>query len=266
MTLLQAAILGVVQGLTEFLPVSSSGHLVLFKEFFSVSEVPVLYDVILHVSTLLVVVIVFRARIRLILRSLGRRLGRRHDDADAINLRLAWVILLASVVTGGMGVFIGELGVNRYPGVVSILFMVTGVVLVVTRFVTPGAGYSQINAKTAVITGFAQGLGVFPGISRSGITIAGSLFAGLERERAGEFSFLLSIPAILGALALTLRDLGDLNRLVSPGAIAVGAGASFLVGLASLTLLLRMVRKGRLYLFAVYLIPLGIAGLVLFGL
>jgi undecaprenyl-diphosphatase len=265
MSLLQAVILGIVQGLTEFLPVSSSGHLVLFKEFFEVSEVPILFDVILHVATLLVVVIVFRSRIWMILRSVYRWLRRRNDEADATNLRLAWVILLASVVTGAMGVFIGELGVNRYPVVVSVLFIITGLALIATRFVKPRGEYADVGARTALITGFAQGLGVFPGISRSGITIAASLFSGLGRERAGEFSFLLSIPAITGALALSLRDLGDLTRFVSAGAILAGAGASFLVGLAALVLLLRVVRRGRLYLFSIYLVPLGITGIILFS-
>lgn len=265
MTVLQSVILGVVQGLTEFLPVSSSGHLVLFKEFFAVTEVPILFDVILHVSTLIVVVIVFRSAVWRILRSIGRWVGRRSDESDAADLRVAWVIIVATVITGAMGIFIGELGVNRYPIVVSILFIVTGLVLLATRFVRPTADYGQIGLKTAVLTGFAQGLGVFPGISRSGITIAGSLFSGLRRERAGEYSFLLSIPAILGALVLSLRDLGELNRLVSTPALIGGALSSFVVGLFSLLLLLRLVRNGQLYLFAIYLIPLGLAGLVLFS-
>lgn len=265
MTVFQSIVLGVIQGLTEFLPVSSSGHLVLFKAFFSVTEVPILFDVILHVSTLVVVVIVFRKAVRQILRSLGRWILRRSDDSDAESLRVAWVILLATVVTGAMGVFIGELGVNRYPNVVSILFIVTGLVLVATRFVHPTGSYRDIGVKTALITGFLQGLGVFPGISRSGITIAGSLFSGLRREQAGEYSFLLSIPAILGALVLTLRDAGELTQLVSTPAIIAGALASFIVGLFALLLLLRLVRKGRMYVFAIYLIPLGLAGLVLFA-
>ena len=124
-------------------------------------------------------------------------------------------------------------------------------------------GHGDLAAKEGLITGVAQGLGVFPGISRSGITISASLLAGLSREKAGEFAFLISIPAILGAFILEVKDLGTLGSAVAPGPLAAGFAASFTVGFLAILLLLRLIRRGRLYFFAVYLIPLGVLGFIL---
>jgi undecaprenyl-diphosphatase len=114
-----------------------------------------------------------------------------------------------------------------------------------------------------MIVGLAQGVGVLPGISRAGITISVALLLGLDRQKAGEFSFLIAIPAILGALLLQLRDAGTLLELVDPIALLVGFAASFAIGLLSLLLLLRVVRKGQLALFSIYLIPLAVISFIL---
>jgi undecaprenyl-diphosphatase len=264
MTILQAILFGVIQGATEFLPVSSSGHLAVLKSVLDLTEVPILFDVLLHVATLIVVVIVFRERIAKILVSLGRWIGRRATGEDAPNLRLAWVIVIATVVTGALGLALNELDVGMQPRIVSVLFIVTGLILIGAHFVSGARGYRDVGLKDALIVGAAQGFGVLPGISRSGITISASLAAGLSRERAGEFAFLISIPAILGALVLSLRDAGELAAAVPPAALIAGFAAALVVGLVSLMLLVRMIRRGRLFYFSFYLIPLGIAGIIWF--
>lgn len=263
MSATQALILGVVQGITEFLPVSSSGHLLVLKHLFGLQEVPILFDVLLHIATLLVVILVFRKRIGQILAAIGRWIVRRHRQTDSEYLRLAVVVIIASVFTGVMGVVISELDFAWDPRVAGALFIVTAVILVASHFAKGTTGYATVGFKEAAITGIAQGFGVFPGISRSGITISGALFAGLSRERAGEFAFIISIPAIIGALGLTLRDAGELAAAVPPPALIAGVVAAFVVGLASILLLLRIVRRAKLWVFAFYLVPLGIATLIL---
>lgn len=264
MTYLESILLGALQGIAEFLPISSSGHLVLAERLFGLKEIPLLYDVLLHVSTLVVVIVVFRNRIGAILRSLWKGLRGAPDAQDRIHYRLILVILLASVFTAGLGLLIAEWEIRENPKLVSALLIATGGILAGTRFFKKGQGYSHIGWKAGVITGLAQGLGVFPGISRSGITISASLVSGMDRETAGEYSFLLSIPAILGALVLELKDAEALLDRIGAGVLAVGILASFVVGLVALLLLLKVVKRGKMYLFGLYLLPMGILGLIFF--
>lgn len=259
MTLLQSLFLGALQGFAEFLPISSSGHLVVFRNFMDLGAVPVLFDVLLHAATLLVVIIVFRKAIFDLLKSLLRFFTRKTDESDWINLRLIVVILIASVFTAGLGLFIESLDVAQKPKIVSLLFLFTAVILLMTRFIkTEETGYKNAGFKTALITGLAQGIAVFPGISRSGMTISSSLLVGIGNEKAGEYSFLLSIPAIAGAIILELRDLEALSGAVEPVVMIAGMAAAFVVGLASVLFLLRLIKRRKLYLFSFYLIPFGI--------
>ncbi|HKK64746.1 MAG TPA: undecaprenyl-diphosphate phosphatase [Clostridia bacterium] len=264
MTFIQSILLGAMQGVTEFLPVSSSGHLVVFRRFMALEDVPMLFDVIMHVATLFVVLIVFRDRVGRLLLSLGRTLIFRRSEEDMENLRLFGVIMIATVLTGVLGLGIETLDPGANIKLVSLLFIVTGLILVWTRFQQGTVSYGTIGAKQGIYTGIAQGLGVFPGISRAGITISAALMSGMNREKAGEFSFLISIPAILGALLLKLKEADALFVSVAPVTVAVGFCSAFLVGLLSLLLLLKIVHRGKLYLFSFYLIPLGIIGLFFF--
>ncbi|MGM0431533.1 MAG: undecaprenyl-diphosphate phosphatase [Spirochaetota bacterium] len=261
MNIWKSILLGLIQGVTEFLPVSSSGHLVLTKHLLSVQEVPLLFDVMLHVATLAVVVFFFRYRI---LRILGAFIavvrGRRDEQVD-YHLRLAGVILLGSVFTAVLGLLFRGTAVFHETNMVSVLFLVTGVLLISTAFASAAAD-QRPRAKHAVWVGIAQGLGTLPGISRSGITITAALWAGIDREKAGELSFLLSVPAITGALILELGNAGALQAQMAWTAVAAGCAAAVLAGGLSLKLLLWLVQKGRLYVFSFYLIPLGIAGLL----
>ncbi|MBI9107621.1 MAG: undecaprenyl-diphosphate phosphatase [Spirochaetales bacterium] len=259
MTLIQSIFLGALQGIAEFLPVSSSGHLVVFRNFMHLGEISPLFDILLHVATLMVVLIVFRRIIVDLIKSLFRFITRKADESDSVNLRLILIILLASAITAVLGLFIQSFDVSHKPKLVSVLFLVTAAVLLLTRFInTEGAGYEKAGVKTAVITGIAQGLAVFPGISRSGMTIASSLWVGIDKEKAGEYSFLLSIPAIAGALLLELRDLEQLSGTVDPLVISAGMLTAFIVGLASVLFLLRLIKRNKLHYFSIYLIPFGI--------
>lgn len=266
MTAIQALILGLLQGISEFLPVSSSGHLVILRELFGLSGVPRLFDVILHAATLLSVLVVFRRRVGGILAALGRWIIRRKDvpAEDAENLALVIPALAATAVTAVVG-----LGIEKYlpvesPRVASALLMVTAVILVLSSRFRGNLRYSRIGPARGALIGLAQGIGVLPGISRSGITISAGLAAGLDRDTAGEFAFLLAIPAIAGALLLELKDLSELGASVAPAPLAIGFLAAFGAGLAALSVLMPLVRKGRLAWFAAYLIPAGLAGLFLF--
>ena len=262
MDFIESLLLGLLQGATEFLPVSSSGHLIMARFIFEIDNIPVLFDILLHLSTLVAVVLVFRRRILAIIVSLIRFARRQTDDEDRINLRLFVLIILATVCTGSVGAGLSYLDAELHPKLISSLFIVTGLILIGTKFMTGNKQYDRLGVKEAAVTGLAQGIGVLPGISRSGITIAAALGVGVDREKAGEFSFLIAFPAIVGAAILDIRQAGDLMDIVTPVSLSVGMGAAFLSGLASLLLLIRLIRGGKLYLFSIYLIPLGILTLI----
>jgi undecaprenyl-diphosphatase len=233
------------------------------KALFDLGSVPILFDVLLHVATLLVVLVVFRQRVISILKSLFRWIARRADDSDADNLRLTWVIILVTVITGAIGFAIDRMEWQLPPRLVSGFFIVTALALIGTRFLHGTRDFSQIGVRDGIIVGLGQAAGVFPGISRSGITISAGMAAGLDREKAGELAFLVFIPAILGALLLTISDAAELSGTVDSLSLVVAFVAALVVGMVSLLLLVRLIRRGRLYLFSLYLIPLGIAGIIL---
>lgn len=271
MSILQAFLLGLLQGIAEFLPISSSGHLTLAKNFFGLSDIPLLFDVMLHLATLLAVVIFFWKKIWILLCTFGRLIIRRPVSNDMLsdeknNRAFILAIVMATLVTGCLGLvvekFLGEMPLKF----VCMGFLLTSFLLIsssvsIKHTSLPEEGKSP-SVWQALLIGFAQGIGTLPGISRSGSTIAGALFCGLDRTIAGEFSFLVSVPAILGAFLLELKDLSDL-ACIGLLPLAVGFVTAFVSGYISLLLLMKLIRRGRLEWFAVYLIPLGIAGLIL---
>ncbi len=262
MTILQSVFLGALQGVAEFLPVSSSGHLVVTRSIMNLQEIPQLFDIILHFATLLVVLIVFRKTIIRLITVLFRFVSRHSVDEDRGDLRLIGVVLLGSVFTAVLGLGIEKLDVGAHPRLVSILFLVTAAILILSRFAVGSRDYRELGVKDGIITGIAQGLAVLPGISRSGMTISVALGLKMDRSRAGEFSFILSIPAIVGALLLELKDFDELVSMIPPLVLITGFISAFAVGMISLILLLRLIRGGKLYLFSIYLIPLGILGII----
>lgn len=262
MSVWQSVWLGFVQGVSEFIPISSSGHLVVMRAVMGVGEIPLLYDVVLHIATLIVVVVFFRTRILQMIRSIYRFARRSHGAEDSVNLKLTILVLIATVITAGVGLTLSRFDLHLFPKLVSVMFLVTAALLISARFSHGSLDYSGIGKRHAVILGIVQGLAVIPGISRSGSTIAAALHTGISRREAGEFSFLISVPAILGALILELRNFGELGAAVAPGAVAAGFVTSLVVGFLSLSLLVRLIHGGKLWVFSAYLIPLGVWGLL----
>ena len=262
MTYLQAILLGALQGLTEFLPVSSSGHLALLQDRFGIGEVPLLFDVLLHIATLGVVVIVFREKILQLVKGFYRILRREPFAEQEETKRLIVVLVISTVCTGILAVPLKPWVEQASPKLISLSFILTALILLFAGTRKGHRTYREFTIGDGVFIGIAQGVGVLPGISRSGITISAGLLRKLERSAAGEYSFLLSIPAILGALVLTLKDAAFLEAHVSPTVMLAGMGAAFATGYFALKLLLKTVRGGHLGWFALYLIPLGVIGIV----
>ena len=264
MELIQGIVLGVIQGLTEFLPVSSSGHLVLGQHLFGITEPALFFDVSLHVGTLCSVLIVFRHDIKkmvlavwhVITAATGKSVPQTGPDDDS--LKLLVLIIAGSIPTGliGLGLKQMEHIFSSLPLVGSML-LVTGLLLWATRKLDrKSVGVKDFSWIRAFGIGIAQGLAVLPGISRSGTTIAVGLFLGLDRRTAARFSFLLSIPAIIGAELLSARDLFS-GQARLDAATLLGSLTAFVVGYAALRVLLKIVHQGRFYLFAPYCFTIG---------
>jgi undecaprenyl-diphosphatase len=197
--------------------------------------------------------------------ALWRGLTRRPAESEAEDRRVALYVVAATAVTAVVGLFLSSLdeALLARPQLLSLAFLLTALILAATKLFRGEKSYAQIGLVGALLVGLAQGVGVLPGISRSGITIAAALACGLQREKAGELSFLLAIPAVLGALVLQLKDAGSLFAQVDAASLGAGFLVCFAVGLVSLSQLLRVVRRGRLWAFALYLLPLSAASFFL---
>ncbi len=247
-----ALILGILQGLTEFLPVSSSGHLVLGQSILGLKEPGLLFDVLLHVGTLAAVLVFYGKDLWRIVQGWVSSLVR--GDANAAAARTGWLLILGSVPAGIVGIFLGDLVEQMFasPKLAACGLLVTGVIL---RLSEPKADAvreeTEMTAKDALFIGIFQAFAIIPGISRSGSTIAAALMQGVAREQAARFSFLLSVPVIAGAFALKVKDLeGSLGTKLLP--YAVGALAAAIVGVVALGWLIRLVQGGNLARFRYY--------------
>jgi undecaprenyl-diphosphatase len=241
------ALLAIVQGLTEFLPVSSSGHLVvanalLREPLLDLVEV----SIFLHLGTLLSILVFYRRRV---LRLLG---------ADRRVAPLLVVGTLPAVVVG-LALKGFAPGALDSPLLAGLMFLVTAALLIVAVPPTPGhIDYTALTWPRALLIGIAQAVAILPGISRSGATIAIGLMLGLRRDSAAAFSFLLAIPAISGAVVLESWEIRHSSVTTPPWLLAGGTAIAFLVGLAALYALTRLVSRGRLHWFAWWLVPLGV--------
>lgn len=259
MSIIQAFVLGIVQGLTEFLPVSSSGHLVLFQHLFGLKEPELFFDISVHAGTLVAVILFFRKDLTNMVISLARlgslffkkeiTFDKLWEDPDS---KFAMLIVIGSVPTGIIGLLFKNIAEELFSSVfiVGCTLIVTGTFLWLTRWVSrPGRDIKEFSAAQATIIGIVQGIAITPGISRSGSTIAAGLFLGLNRETAARYSFLLSIPAITGAEILGLKEAGihSIDTAVLIGTVTAGFAGYF-----ALTLLVYIVKKGQLHLFAPY--------------
>ena len=268
---LQSVTLGIIQGLTEFLPVSSSGHLVLLQNLFGIREPELLFDISLHIGTLTAIFIVFYREILSILQTLLRLPALIKSSgnlksvfADNEEIRIFALIIIGSVPTAILGILFHKITDQIFGSVwiVGVMLLVTGTLLWFTRQISiEGRPLIKVGIKDALMIGLIQGMAIMPGISRSGATISMALFLGMNREVAGRYSFLLSIPAILGALILGLNS--TIIQTDIPGkTILLGTVIAGIVGYIALKILLRMVKQGHLYYFAPYCWLLGAATLI----
>ena len=246
MTLLDAIVLGIVQGLTEFLPVSSSGHLVVMQSFLkNFSQPGVLFDVTLHLGTVIAVLLYFRKRFIKIL----------------TNKKLLLLLLVSTAVTGVIGVAFKDAFEKMFSDIklVGASFIVTAIILLFAEKVKPGnKTEKEMTWLNALFIGLIQGIAIIPGISRSGSTIAGGLFAKLDRKFAAEFSFLLSVPAVLGAAVLQTRDLTKADMVnIDIVFYLSGLIAAAVAGYVCTKLLVQIIQKQRLNYFSIYLIIVG---------
>ncbi len=257
---LEAVLLGIIQGLTEWLPVSSSGHLALAQRY--LGQVPIAVDIMLHFGTMLVLVVYFRKEAGMVGRSAwavlrdvyrGAGLGPAiNKDADR---KLSFLIVSALVPTAAFALtfryLLGE-GLFASLPVIAAGFAVSGMLLALCgagkRGTRTNAG---LSLRDSISVGAAQGVAFLPGFSRSGLTISTGMLGGLEPETAGRYSFLIMLPAVLGAMILSLPDIGALSSNVVGMGLA-GMAVAMVVGWLSLGLLMRILKKGGIHYFAPY--------------
>ena len=266
MDIFQGIIIGIVQGLTEFLPVSSSAHLVFIQNILVVQS-SLAFDTFLHLGSLLAVLWFFRADIIKMILSWISSLsdiihGRfREGFYDDPYKRLAWYVIIATIPVGLAGVFFEDSVDALFSGalyVPAFFLFVTGTILYLSQRMTSGSiNFRNITGKHALFMGLGQACAILPGLSRSGTTIAAGLVAGLDKEFAAKFSFILSIPAILGAFILQVKDIGsamDANFLP----IFLGFVAAFISGYIAIKWMLDLIQKRNLDIFAYYCWIVGI--------
>lgn len=242
-------ILALVQGLTEFLPVSSSGHLVLLNRFFGIENDFLLLSVVLHMATLISVVIVLRKEILFLIKNPFGSLGRK--------------IIFASIPTVLIVLIFKKFIDSAFSGAyLPICFMITAVAIVLSEMLSKRANIKQkdITVKDAVFMGVAQGIAVLPGISRSGATICTGLALGNDREKVAHFSFLMSVPIIVASMVLEIYEYVSVGQAltISFWHIVVGFVVAVITGIFAIKFMLNIVKKHSMYVFAIYLAILSI--------
>ncbi len=273
----ESILLGLLQGLAEFLPVSSSGHLVVGKSLLGLKDAGMFFDIMLHAGTLLSIFVIFRKKIWNIVKGCALR--------DKAQLKEAGYIVLASIPTAIIGLGFKDQIESLFenPRFVCGALLFTGTLLFASKWAKTGANHPEEPGKAmnwwrALLTGTVQGVACIPGISRSGSTISAMLFMGTNRKYAGEFSFLMSIPAVGGAALLDLVKwvkCQTFNPIENPEMLAkcaesgsftpellVGMAVAFVSGIFALKWLMNFVQKGKFHYFAYYLWAAGILGIV----
>ncbi len=255
-----ATALGVIQGLTEFLPVSSSGHVALGAMLFGLRDAPLSLVIALHAGTLVATMMVFGRELGNIAQAFALALRSPRTLRETDSGRLLVAIVIGTVVTAVIGLALKS-AVEQWshvPWIVGVWLIVSALLVWSTRRAQERA--SELSLRGALLVGLAQGIAVLPGVSRSGATIACAMALGIRGPVAFRFSFLLSIPAIVGAVLLEV--LGADAGAAIDAATALGAVVSMLVGYVSLLLLRHIVTQGRLWVFSIYLVPLGIGAML----
>ena len=264
----EATFLGVVQGLTEFLPISSSGHLVAFQHFLGLRSPELLFDVIVHGGTLLAVLLVYGKDLRRIVAESLMAIPDMARDRSVQTvwrgrpyLRLAAYLMVGTVPAAVAGILFQDALEQAFGSLFSVgcMLLVTGTVLYGTKsWKGPGRDLEDLCLRDCLLIGVAQALALLPGISRSGITIAAGLLCGLRRDLSARFSFLLSVPAILGANLLQATEALGTQQTLNEWAFFLGGLTALVTGYVALRLLLRIVQRGSLFQFAYYCWTVGI--------
>ncbi len=254
MDFIKAILLGIIQGLTEFLPISSSGHLVIGSELLNFNDPGIAFEVFLHLGTLLAVIVVFRRELTLMVRALFTPSEKRRQDPE-LNRMFLWniYVVIATLPAVVVGLFLKDSIEQVFDNILITFFMlaVTGTIMLLTSKLSDKS--KEVSSSRSLLIGVAQAIAILPGLSRSGSTIFTGMLLGINRETAARFSFIMSIPAILGAAVLKLGDLVSAppagNELVSIGA---GTLASAISGYFAIVLLMGIIKKGRLHWFGYY--------------
>ena len=260
MSLFEIVLLGVIQGLTEFFPVSSSGHLVFLQNLFGLREPQLFMDVMLHVGTLLSLFIFLRREILELTQSLGSFCLNPKKNISDPKIKLIFSLAIASLPTALIGYFFHDMVESLFASLkaVGIALLITASFLLLTKLAREKRKKGILHA---IIIGILQGVAIVPGFSRSGLTIGGALLIGWKRKDAAQFSFLLSIPAILGASLFELQKAGSNTQ---PWFLLItGVAVAAFFGILSLTLLVRLIIKGKFYSFSYYCFFVGVAALIL---
>jgi len=253
--IIDAIILGIIQGLTEFLPVSSSGHLELGKAILGADSLPeesLLFTVVLHFATALSTLVVFRKDVAEILKGLFQF---KWNEETQFSLK----IIISMIPAAMVGLFLEDFLEVFFDGAIIIV----GIMLVITAILLYLADMAKttnkdVSFRSAFVIGVAQAVAILPGISRSGATISAAVLLGVDKTKSARFSFLMVVPLILGKMAKDLLS-GDVN-FVGDQAIAMGAGfaAAFVAGLAACTWMIKLVRQSKLTYFAIYCLIVGL--------
>ncbi|QDT96989.1 undecaprenyl-diphosphate phosphatase [Gimesia aquarii] len=247
MTWLKMTLLSIIQGISEFLPISSSGHLVIAENLLGIQADQTDVNIVLHAGTLLSILIFYRRTIILLMT----------QDRRVVPL----------MIVGTLPVVVIGLAAKKFAEhmlesalLAGCMLPITGLfLLLIPRIPPTKQSYTEISYKQALVVGFAQAVAILPGISRSGSTIVAGLLTGMSRQSAATFSFLLAVPAILGATILEVIEMLTHKHVSTPlSLLAMGAAISAIIGLIALGLLVRWLEKGKLHYFAYWCIPLGI--------
>lgn len=262
MELLKAVLLGVIQGFTEFLPISSSGHLVIGSKILDFQEQGLAFDVFVHLGTLLSVCVVFRREILAMVRAPLLYFSGDRGEEVMQNIRWDAYIVIATVPAVFAGLFLKDSIHGIFSNLFLVFFMlfITGILMVGSQFLK--CRNVVLEGKHALLIGCAQSLAILPGLSRSGSTIFTGMVLGIERQVVARFSFIMSIPVILGAVTLQLGELAR-NPPLPDSLVNIGAGtvAAGLSGYFAIVLLLDIIKKNRLQWFGYYCLALSVSGI-----
>ncbi|MFN3135787.1 MAG: undecaprenyl-diphosphate phosphatase [Candidatus Kryptonium sp.] len=267
MNYLESLVLSILQGLTEFLPISSSGHLVLAEHLLGIKKSGIEFEVFVHFGTMLSVLVIFWKDISTILTSFFAKIFkvselRTNFKADR-NFKLAVLIIWASIPAGVIGILFEDKIETAFqnPKLTSAFLMVTGLILISTRFAKNNPE-KDFNFASSFLVGVAQAFAILPGISRSGSTISAGMLVGIDGIKSAKFSFLLSLPAIFGATILKTKEILEFSLFEKVPLLLFSALISFITGYIAIKFLLKVISRGNFSLFACYCLTIGLIGLI----